>query len=128
LTGRNTSILQAWHCLPLELGRSTAEERPHVPAEEFVEAAAGLLGVAPELLTSRSRNRKAARARRMAVLLAVERWDYRGRDLAQALGRTPDVVSWMVGRAVKDRLEDPGLQQALDDLDRGLIRSLSRTL
>ena len=107
-----------------ELGRSTAMERPGVPAQEFVKAASGLLGVKHELLAGRSRNREVSRARRLVVLLGVERWGLQGRDLAGALGRTSDVVSWMLGRAVRERQEDEGFRQAMDELDHWLAESV----
>ena len=107
-----------------ELGRSTTMERPEVSAADLVQAAGSLLDVAHEMLAGHSRQRAVSRARRMVVLLGVERWGMQGRDLAEALGRSTDVVSWMVGRAVKDRQKDEEFREAMDDLDRRLAEAM----
>jgi len=107
-----------------ELGRSTAIERPEVSTDDFVMAACDFLDIRHELVAGRSRKRQVARARRMVVLLGVERWGKRGSSFTKTLARTPDVISWMVGRAVKDRLEDESFRATMDELDVWLTESL----
>jgi len=104
-------------------GRSTARERPRMTAEEFIGEVCRLLGVEPGRLASRARDRSTARMRRIVATLGVERWGQRGSDLAAALGKNPDVVSWWVGQGVRLRLEDSEFARQLEDLDQEMARS-----
>ena len=104
-------------------GRSTGRERPRMTAEEFIGEVGRFLGVEPGRLGSRARDRSTARMRRIVATLGVERWGQKGRDLAAALGKNPDVVSWWVGEGVRLRLEDPEFARQLEDLDQEMAGS-----
>jgi hypothetical protein len=48
--------------------------------------------------------------------LSVERWRQRCKDLAEVLGKSPDVVSYWVVEAARRRREDPGFAKRFDEL------------
>lgn len=108
-----------------ELGRSTAIERPIVSSEEFVEECAAILGVGRGALSSRSRLPAIVDARRMVVTLGRERWNQKTSELASALGKSADVISYLKREGVKRRLEDQAFASRLEDLDKGLIARIA---
>jgi len=107
------------------LGRSTDLERPTLEAGRFVELVCGLLGVEPEQLASRARDRQTASLRRLVVTLGVERWRQGRTALARVLLKNPDVVSWWVGEGAKRRLEEEEFANELDRLDRELAAKVN---
>jgi REP element-mobilizing transposase RayT len=110
------------------LGRSTGLEREQLGAGDYVEAMCKLLGTDVEVLASRARTSTVAEARRIIATLGVERWRQRPTELAKALHKNPDSVSWMVGEGVRRRLQDPEYAELLDKLDKGLERQTNRSL
>ena len=107
------------------LGRSTGLERPQVEAAEFLGLACKVAGLNLERLSSRSRDRATAAARRLVVTLGVERWGQRGTDLARVLRKNGDVVSAWVGEGVRKRLDDVEFARDMDRLDGELSRLLT---
>jgi hypothetical protein len=52
--------------------------------------------------------------------LGVERWRQRCKDLAEVLGKNPDVVSYWVAEVASRRREDPGFAARFDELDEAM--------
>jgi len=106
-----------------ELGRSTGRERGMLSAERYLAAVCGLLGTDEEALGGRSKDRETAELRRLVAALGVERWRQRCKDLAGALGKSPNVVSYWVVEGVRRRREDPKFAERLEDLDERLAKT-----
>ena len=64
--------------------------------------------------------RDLAQARELLVVLGVERYRLKLKDLARALGKSPDGMTKAVARAARRRMSDDGFRRRLDDLDRAL--------
>ncbi len=108
-----------------ELGRSTGLERPEVSSLEFVEECAAILEVSIEELASRGRLPAIVSARRMIVTLGRERWNQKTSELATALGKSADVISYLKGEGVKRRLDNEEFASRSEDLDRRLVAQLA---
>jgi REP element-mobilizing transposase RayT len=104
-----------------ELGRSTGIERPRISSAEYVEHCADILGVGSGALASRSRLPAIVEARRLVVTLGRERWDQKASELATALDKSADVISYLKREGVKRRLGDQVFASRLEDLDKALI-------
>ena len=60
---------------------------------------------------------KKAELRRLVSALGVERWRQRCKDLAEVLGKNPDVVSDWVVEGVRKRRDDPAFAKCFDEVD-----------
>ncbi len=98
-------------------------ERPTLSADEFIRRGAAAAGVAVEDLRSRLRGPEVVRAREMLAVVGVERYGLRVSDLARELGKSPDSVTKMIGRAVRRRRTDPILRSRVDRLDEAIAAS-----
>ena len=96
------------------------DERPLLDAEGLVVHGSRLLGIEVEVLRSRRRSQELAQARELLVVLGVERYRLKLKDLARALGKSPDGMTKAVARAARRRISDDGFRRRLDDLDRAL--------
>ena len=103
------------------LGRSTGPERNELSAGEFIERCTAILGVEVADLTSRSRHRDVVESRRLIVTLGRERWAQSTKDLASALGKSADTVSYIQREGVRQRLVDKVFSRRYEDLDERLI-------
>jgi hypothetical protein len=74
-------------------------------------------GIEIERLGSPCRDRATVRAREAVVLVGVERYGLRCRDLAEALRRSADQVSRWVGQASRRKAHDGAFRKRLDALD-----------
>jgi putative transposase len=98
-------------------GISPGLARPCVEPSDFVEQACAALGVDLERLASPRRDRATVGARLAILLLAVERYGIRTRDLGRILGRSGDQVSHWTGRASRRKATDADFREKLDTLD-----------
>jgi putative transposase len=103
------------------LGRSTGPERLPISAEEFVSRCASVLDVDLDDLRGRWRMTPTVEARRMIVALGRERWRQSTKELATALAKSEDVVSYLTREGVRQRLEDEGFARTYEELDQKLI-------
>jgi putative transposase len=92
--------------------------RPSFTAEEFVLYGAEMLGVEADALRSRRQDRGLARMRELLMILGVERYGLKLKDLAKELKKSPDGMTKTVARAAKKRSEDAEFLGDLNDLDR----------
>ena len=90
--------------------------------EQFIGALCELLDVRPERPASRVRDSATAELRRIVATLGMERGSQKGTELAAALGKNPDVVSWWARHGVRRRLEDAAFARRIDELDAALAQ------
>ena len=107
-------------------GRSSVEERPRVSAGEFVESAFEELGLEGALATSRTKDRRVVRARRLMAALGVERWGLRAGLLADVMGRPAQQLSIWRGEGSRLRGEDAAFQEEYEALDAALKRRFAQ--
>jgi len=103
------------------LGRSTGPERKELSAEEYIERSAAILHMDMADLTSRSRQHDAVEARRLIITLGRERWAQSTKDLASALKKSSDTVTYIQREGVRQRLDDEAFSQRYENLDERLI-------
>lgn len=103
------------------LGRSLGPERRLLKTQEFVARCASLLEVEVSELASGSRQQAIVESRRLIITLGRERWNQRTKDLATALGKSPDTVSYIQREGTRRRLEDDAFRHKLERLDRLVI-------
>jgi chromosomal replication initiation ATPase DnaA len=103
------------------LGRSTGPEREELSAEEYIERSAAILDIDVADLTSRSRQHDVVEARRLIIALGRERWAQSTKDLASALNKSPDTVTYIQREGVRQRLDDEAFSRRYENLDEGLI-------
>jgi REP element-mobilizing transposase RayT len=96
------------------------EWRPSFEAEEFVACGAKALGVEVSALQSRRQDQRLARTRELLMILGVERYGLKVKDLARELKKTPDGMTKTVARAASRRIEDGEFRGDLNQLDRDL--------
>lgn len=98
------------------------EWRPSCKANEFIARAADLLGVSAEDLRSRKRAVNLVQARETILVLGVERWGIKVKDIARVFGKSSSGMSQALSRAVERRATDPAFLRKINDLDRALAR------
>ena len=103
------------------LGRSTGPERGELSAEEFIERSAAILHIDVADLASRSRQHHVVEARRLIVILGRERWAQSTKDLASALHKSADTVTYIQREGVRQRLEDEEFSRRYENLDEELV-------
>ena len=81
---------------------------------------AGWLGVDIAELRSRRRAEELVRARELLVILGVERFGLKVKDLARQLRKSPDGMTQTIARAARKRTEDKAFRRDLNKLDRAL--------
>jgi REP element-mobilizing transposase RayT len=108
-----------------QLGRSTGIERPQISASEFVEQCAAVLEIDRWQLASRSRLPEIVEARRLMATLGRERWNQKTSELATALNKSADVISYLKREGVKRRMEDEAFASRLEILDKKLFARLT---
>ena len=96
------------------------EWRPLFEAKEFIVRGAKVLGVEVEALRSRRQDRRLARARELLMVLGVERYRLKLKDLARELKKSPDGMTKAVVRAAKRRVENDDFLTDLNALDQAL--------
>ncbi len=102
----------------LQPGRTAGgHERPALDVTTYLARATAAEGTDLGALGAERRDRATVRAREVIVLVAVERYRLRTRDLAAAIGRSPDQVSRWAGQASRRKADDGAFRQRMDCLD-----------
>ena len=92
--------------------------RPRLSAEEFAAWAADALHLEMEDLCSRKRSPELVRVRELVMVLGVEGYGLKVRELAATLKKTPDGMSHALARGVRRRADDERFRVDLGKLDR----------
>jgi REP element-mobilizing transposase RayT len=92
--------------------------RPRLSAEEFAALAAGALHMEMGDLRSRQRAPELVRGRELVMVLGVEGYGLRVRELAATLKKTPDGMSHALARGIRRRADDERFRSELRKLDR----------
>jgi hypothetical protein len=103
------------------LGRSTGPERDELTAIEFIERSASVLELDVAELVSRSRQHNLVEARRLVVSLGRERWAQSTKELAAALGKSADTITYIQREGVRQRLNEEEFARRYENLDQLLI-------
>jgi len=103
-----------------ELERVGEVDRPTLSADEYIRRGAAAAGVTVDDLRSRLRGPEVVRAREMLAVVGIERYGLRVSDLAHEMRKSPDSITKMIGRAVRNRGSDPTLRPKLDQLDQAI--------
>jgi chromosomal replication initiation ATPase DnaA len=103
------------------LGRSTGPERYELSAEEFIERSAAILHIDVGELASRSRRNEVVEARRLIITVGRERWAQSTKQLASALQKSADTVTYIQREGVRQRLDDEGFLRRYECLDAALV-------
>ncbi len=111
-----------------ELGRSTAVERPQLSAEDFVNRVLDALRIEASEVTGRTKRPEVVRARETLLMLAVERYGLRVKDLADSLGVRYDAASLWGRRGAQRRTEDSGFARQINEVDAILAASPSSVI
>ena len=96
------------------------EWRPIIEAEEFIARGAEWLGVDIAELRSRRRPEELVRARELLMILGVERFGLKVKDLARQLRKSPDGMTQTIARAARKKTKDNAFRRDLNKLDRVL--------
>ena len=96
------------------------EWRPTIEAEDFIARGAAWLGVDIAELRSRRRAEELVRARELLMILGVERFGLKVKDLAMQMHKSPDGMTQTIARAARKRTEDEAFRRELNKLDRAL--------
>ena len=102
------------------------EWRPSFEAEEFLARGAESLGVDIAELRSRRRAEKLVRARELLMILGVERFGLKVKDLAKQMCKSPDGMTQTIARAARKRTQDTAFRRELNKLDRALAETEER--
>ena len=96
------------------------EWRVSLEAGEFISRGADILGVDIADLRSRGRNLDAVRARELLMVLGVEHYGLKVKDLAKELRKSPDGMTQTVMRGIRRRSEDDEFRADLLRLDQAI--------
>jgi len=118
--GKSTNVAGIGEVSRRGTGSKPIVDRHRVPVRTLLERCCGELGVSVSDAASRLRTASVLQARQALAVLLVERWGVRVGDLAEALGRTRDGTSHLIGDAVRRRASEPAFAELVDDLDRRL--------
>ena len=102
------------------------EWRPSFEAEEFLARGAESLGVDIAELRSRRRAEELVRARELLMILGVERFGLKVKDLAKQLRKSPDGMTQTIARAARKRTQDNAFRREFNKLDRALAEADER--
>ena len=92
--------------------------RPRLSAEGFAALAAGALHMEMEDLRSRQRSPELVRGRELMMVLGVEGYGLKVRELAATLKKSPDGMSHALARGIRRRADDERFRVSLRKLDR----------
>ncbi len=87
--------------------------RPTLETREFVARGTEWLSVEIDGLRSRRRSRELVRARELLMILGVERYGLKEKDLARELRKSPDGMTHLIARAVRRRTQDNAFSAGL---------------
>jgi len=94
--------------------------RPTIETSEFVARVTERLGVDIDDLRSRRRSQELVRARELLMVLGVERYGLKVKDLARELRKSPDGMTQTIARSARRRIRDSAFLVDLNKLDRSL--------
>jgi REP element-mobilizing transposase RayT len=106
-----------------ELGRSTAIERPRLNEKDFIDRVLEAVNINITEVVGRTKRSEVVRAREILLVLGVERYGLRVKDLASALGVRYDTASLWGRRGAKRRAEDDRFRSQLEEVDAILASS-----
>jgi chromosomal replication initiation ATPase DnaA len=92
-----------------------------VSADTFIDRCATHLDIEVAELASRSRQQRVVEARRLVITLGRERWGQSAKELASALGKSADTVSYLSREGIRQRMEDEGFSQRYEALDAEMV-------
>jgi len=98
-------------------GRKLAEERAEIELSEFAPRFENASGRSLEELASRYRSRELIRGRIEFVTLALPRYGFRGRDVADFLGKHGNSVTLWLSRGLQLLRRDSEFSRRIDKLD-----------
>jgi len=101
-------------------GAGLVPERRRIDVDELVACVCGELGIPPEQLASRVRDRETVTARQLCAVVGVIRHGVRVKDLAARLNVFSDTVSRWVSRGMRRRTSDAGFARILARLEQRL--------
>ncbi|MCP4901538.1 MAG: hypothetical protein GY906_31635 [bacterium] len=99
------------------LGRSTEPERPVLDVETFLERAAKAVGFAVSDLAARKKVPEIAEARGLIVLLGLEWYRQKVKEISCVLKKHPGSLSLAASRFADRRAEDSELQGRFEEVD-----------
>ena len=88
-----------------------------IPEDEFVQRGCRILGIDVEDIRSRSRGQDVVTGRELLLVLSVERYGLKVKEMADQLGQSPSGSSKALARGIQKRQCDAGFRKMLDDLD-----------
>ena len=94
--------------------------RPTFQADEFVVQGSSALGINLERLRTRGRSQETIRVRELLMVLGVERYRLKVKDLAVALNRSSDGMTKALARGIEKRRANKSFLRDLDELDHAL--------
>jgi REP element-mobilizing transposase RayT len=97
-------------------------DRPRMSVNAFLEKGADWLEVEMEDLAGRGQRQEVVRARELLATLAVERYGFQVKALAETLGKHAVTGSVWVRRGVQRCREDPAFRAKYERLDKALRR------
>ena len=106
-----------------ERERLGPEWRPVIPEDEFVQRGCGILGIDVEHLRSRSRGQDVVTVRELLLVLSVERYGLKVKEMADQLGQSPSGSSKALARGSQRKQCDAEFRKMLDDLDVRLAKT-----
>ncbi len=101
--------------------RFASGERDELSAEDFIGRSAAVLDIDVADLASRSRQTHVVEARRLIIALGRERWVQSTKDLASALEKSADTVTYIQREGIRQRLDDDEFSRRFENLDEALI-------
>ena len=96
-------------------------------AEGFAALAAGALHMEMEDLRSRQRSPELVRGRELMMVLGVEGYGLKVRELAATLKKSPDGMSHALARGIRRRADDERFRVSLRKLDRVIAAAGTNT-
>ncbi|MCP4900769.1 MAG: hypothetical protein GY906_27710, partial [bacterium] len=106
-------------------GLSTAPERRKVELKVFLRCAAEELETPVERLAGTTKLPRIVEARETISLLAVERYGYQVKAIAEELDKHAETASRWIARAVRRRMQDEDYKIEIDELDRKIAEKLA---
>jgi len=111
----------------VDRGGRRPTDRPVLSAQEYVDRGASALGVSLGDLRGRLRSPEVVRARESLMVVGVERYGLKVKDLAREMGKSPDSMTKAIVRLTQQRAATAELRAALDELDRRIASGEAKT-
>jgi len=102
------------------------EWRPAIHEGEFVQRGCAMLGITVEDIRSRGRGQEIVTGRELLMVLGVERYNLKVKDLAVQLGQSSSGLSKALARGIQKRKNHAEFTRKLDDLDKRMAQQATR--